>query len=201
MILSVLICSLESRKHLLNSLLGELYMQRDKLMMQSANAYHINFHSPVEILTFVDNKQYTTGHKRNELLKSATGKYIIFIDDDDWIEPWYIDELLKAAKSDADCFAINGWITTNGRQRIDWRLSKDNPNKTIYENGKPVYLRTTNHITAVKRELALQAGFPDKSNAEDQWYSNRVAPLCKTEFLIHPPMYHYLFSTFNKEYT
>ena len=186
MTLSVLICSLESRKHLLDILLAELHRQQQP---------------GVEILAYVDNKQFSTGYKRQALINEATGKYIIFIDDDDWIEPYYIEELLKAAESDADCFAINGWITTNGKGRIDWRLSKDNPNKTIYENGKPVYLRTTNHITGVKRELALKAGFPDKSNAEDQWYSNRVAPLCKTEYVIKKPLYHYRFETFNKQYT
>jgi len=188
MILSVLICSLTSRSQQLETLLAELLKQR-------------NGNSEVEILTNIDNKEKSTGLKRHELLESATGKYIIFIDDDDWPEPCYIAELLNAAASDADCFAINGWITTNGRNRINWRLSKNYENKTVKENGHvPIYLRKTNHITAVKREIALQVGFPDKSNAEDKWYSDRVAPLCKTEFQIKPMMYHYRFTTFNKEY-
>ncbi len=183
MTISILIASLESRSHLY----GPLY---DYLIGQ------INDHSQVEIVSFIDNKQFSTGHKRNELLKAASGKYIIFIDDDDWVEPYYVEELLKAAESDADCFAINGWITTNGRHKMQWFLSKDHPNVT----RNNTYLRTTNHITAVKRELALQAGFPDKSNAEDKFYSDRVAVLCKTEYKIKKPMYHYRFSTLNKEY-
>ena len=187
MTLSILICSLESRMNLLEVLLSELNRQ-------------IFNTSKVEILTFVDNKQYTTGHKRNELLKSATGKYIIFIDDDDWVEPYYIEELLKAAESDADCFAINGWITTNGKNKMQWFLSKNNANETKFKNGVPYYNRKTNHITAVKRSIALKAGFPDKSNAEDKFYSDRVAPLCKTEYKIEKPMYRYLFTTTNKEY-
>ena len=187
MTLSILICSLESRA-------GQLKELTDELLRQNA------YSEDVEVLVFVDNKQYTTGHKRNELLKSATGKYIIFIDDDDWIEPYYIEELLKAAESDADCFAINGWITTNGRNKMQWFLSKDNQNETKFKNGTPYYKRKTNHITAVKREIALKAGFPDKSNAEDKFYSDRVAPLCKTEYKIEKPMYFYKFITTNKEY-
>lgn len=190
MTISILICSLESRNAQLNDLLQELRRQ-----CIECNA------TDVEVLTNVDNKQKSTGKKRNELLHEATGKYIIFIDDDDWIEPCYISELLIAANSDADCFAINGWMTTNGSNRIDWRLSKNYENRTIKENGHtPVYLRTTNHITAVKRELALQIGFPDKSNAEDKYYSDRVSKLCKTEYQIIPMMYHYRFLTGNKEY-
>lgn len=194
MILSILICSIHSRHEMLEALIKELLYQR----MDNAD---------VEILTNIDDgiKQCSsaksTGLKRQELLQQATGKYIIFIDDDDWIEPCYISELLKAAESDADCFAMNGWITTNGTNRIEWRLSKNYINKTITENGhKQVYLRRTNHITGVKREIALQAGFPDKSNAEDKAYSDKVAPLCKTEYQIKPLMYHYRFQNFNKEY-
>ena len=188
MILSILICSLESRKPQYDLLITELLRQRAS-------------NPEVQILSYIDNKQFSTGYKRLALINEAKGKYIIFIDDDDWIEPYYIEELLKAAESDADCFAINGWMTTNGGQRIDWRLSKDNPNKTIYENGKPVYLRTTNHITAVKREIALKGGFPDKSNAEDAEYSRSIHKYLKTEYVIEKPLYHYRFSTFQKEYT
>lgn len=187
MTLSILICSLVSRQEKLTKLLDELWRQ-------------VGDSDEVEILTNIDDKVKTTGRKRQELLVAATGEYIIFIDDDDWVEPYYIFELLKAAKSGADCFAINGWMTTNGHNKIVWRLSKDNPNVTIKESGKQVYLRTTNHITAVKRELALQAGFPDKSNAEDKHYSEKVKLLLKTEYKIDPPMYHYRYETFNKEY-
>jgi len=46
----------------------------------------------------------------------------------------------------------------------------------------------------------LQAGFPDKSNAEDGWYSNRLKGLLNSEYYIEKPVYHYKFSTHNKEY-
>lgn len=185
--LSVLICSLESRITMLNTLVDELNRQ-------------INGNPEVQINVYSDNKELTTGRKRQLLLESASGKYIIFIDDDDWIEPCYIEELLKACESDADCFGMNGWITTNGGMPIPWNLSKDNDNKTINRGGGPFYLRTVNHITGVKRSIALQAGFPDKSNAEDKWYSDRVKALVKTEYKIEPLMYHYRYVSTNKEY-
>lgn len=187
MTLSILICSLYSRAGSLSVLLAELEKQ-------------INGNPLIEVLVNIDNKELTTGAKRQLLLEQATGEYIIFIDDDDWVEPCYIEELLQAAASGKDCFGMFGWITENGGNRIDWELSKNFYNRTVWRNGKLFYERTTNHITGVKRKIALKAGFPDKSNAEDQWYSNRVAPLCQTEYSIKPFMYHYRFSTFNKEY-
>jgi hypothetical protein len=54
-----------------------------------------------------------------------------------------------------------------------------------------VYFRTPNHISPVRRELALQAGFPDVTYAEDREYSKRLLPLCKNEAKIKGSIYHY----------
>lgn len=183
---SILICSLESRKQLFKQLLKTLYCQ---IIDNEALA-------KIEVIEYIDNKQNSTGHKRNALLKFAKGKYIIFIDDDDEIYPCYISELLKAYHSDADCFAINGHYSVDGGEKQRWELSKDNHDHD--SNG--ILYRRTNHITAVKRELALKAGFPDKSNAEDKAYSELLNPYLKTEYKIEPPMYHYRYSSINKEY-
>lgn len=189
-IISILICTIVRREHLLLKLLRHL---QDQIDLQKAE-------DKVEILVNSDNKEKSTGKKRQELIEQAEGKYIIFIDDDDWVEDHYIEELLKAAESDADCFGINGWIETDERSRIYWELSKNHPNRTIYKNGQPFYIRTTNHITAVKREIALKGGFPDKSNAEDKSYSMAIHPYLQTEYTITKPMYQYRFSSQNKEY-
>lgn len=168
---------------------------------------HLIQQMPDELMEFVEiisdatpRDQMSSGKKANLLMRKANGKYVVYIDDDDWVPDYYVTEMLKAAESDADCFAINGTMTTDGGSPITWRLSRLNDNVTVVENGREVYLRKTNHITAVKREIALQAGFPDKSNAEDKGYSDRLTPLCKTEYLILPPMYEYRFSTNNKLY-
>lgn len=183
---SILICSLESRKHLLVDLMCHLYLQIS----------HAESENEIEVLECTDNKQFTTGKKRQQLLESAKGKYIIFIDDDDEIYPYYIAELLKAYESNADCFAINGHYSVDGGAKQRWELSKDNADHDA--NG--ILYRRTNHITAVKRELALLAGFPDKSNAEDKAYSEALNPHLKTEYKIESPMYHYRYSSHNKEY-
>lgn len=170
---------------------------------------------PVEILSLNSKSQKeggeSTGRKRQRLLEQAKGEYVVYIDADDWVWEYYVDEMLRACQSGADCFAINGIMTTDGRDEIKWRISKDNINpgnidpKTgrvvqddYRENGKHVYLRKTNHITGVKRSIALAAGFPDKSNAEDKYYSDRLQ--LRTEFKIEKPLYHYRFITANKTY-
>jgi glycosyltransferase involved in cell wall biosynthesis len=169
-------------------------------LLKSLNA-QLQFLRPlnnVEILTCIDNKQRTTGAKRQELLQRAKGEYVVYIDDDDEVMSHYIFEMVKACKKGMDCVAIKGHMTTDGGQWIEWRLSKDYDNVTIVENGKQVYLRRTNHITAVKKSIALFAGFMNLSNGEDKYYSERLD--LKTEAKIDLPMYHYRFTTQNKEY-
>src|SRR5688500_10594285 len=173
-LLSILICSIQSRAGMLGALMRELQRQVEE----------INAEDQVEIIVNLDNKEKSTGKKRQELLDQSRGTYTVSLDDDDWVSADYVLQLLTACDSGCDVIAINGWIETNGRDRIDWRTSKDYDNITVYEDGRKLYLRTVNHICPAKRELALQAGFPDKSNAEDKWYSDRLRELAKSEYRI-----------------
>lgn len=184
--LSILICSLGFRKAMLDSLVNHL------------NGQINNRTDLVEIITYVDNKERSTGFKRQSLLNQAKGDYVVFIDDDDFVPIYYVDEMLKACESGLDCFAIRGTMTTNGAHETQWFISKEFKNEDRREGNQTVYYRRTNHITGVKRSIALVAGFPDKSNAEDKHYSDRL--VLKTEFKINPPMYWYRFTTANKQY-
>jgi len=180
------------------SQLGEICYHYDEVQENYTREIYTN--GVCEVIIDIDNKQVTTGEKRNRLVNAAKGEYIIFIDDDDEVPGYYVCSLLDACESNADCFAINGKMTTDGAKEIKWRLSKDYENVTIKENGVDVYLRKTNHITGVKREIALKCPFPNKSNAEDKSYSDAINKFLKSEFVISLPMYHYKFSTKNKEY-
>lgn len=188
MILSILIPVTPKDEHSFNILHAHLVKQINNREVEIL--YHIS-HSQV-------NGGPSTGSKRQGLLSRATGKYVVFIDADDWVYDYYIDEMLRACASDCDCVAINGLMTTNGLHPVRWYISKDYQNRDVREGNETVYYRRTNHITAVKREIALKAGFPDKSNAEDKYYSDRL--VLRTEFKIDKPMYTYRFSTVNKQY-
>lgn len=189
MILSILIPVIPQHEPQFNELLLRLHNQ-------------IGTQSQVEVLWKNTESQInggpSSGKKRQQLLEQATGEYVAFIDADDYVYDYYIDEMLRACQSGADCFAINGIMTTDGQHETKWYLSKDFKNEDRREGNKTVYYRHTNHITGVKRSIALAAGFPDKSNAEDKYYSDRLQ--LRTEFKIEKPLYHYRFSTHNKSY-
>lgn len=132
------------------------------------------------------------GKKRNDLLKQATGDYVVFIDSDDHISANYIWSIKQACSIGNDCIGISGTITTNGKNPRQWHISKEY--KTWHQvNG--IYYRTPNHISPVKRVLALKAGFPEIAFGEDAEYSRRLLPLLKTETIIKGNLYHYDYYT------
>jgi glycosyltransferase involved in cell wall biosynthesis len=181
MILSILIPTLLEREHFLNEMLTNLYKQigdnKDK----------------VEILIDARGRNFTTGTKRNDLLSKATGKYVWFIDDDDFIYPYAIEETLKACEKNPDVIGINGIMTTDGKNQVDWEIRLGHPYKSVQKNGKEYYLRHPNHITPMKREHAIRVKFPNKTVFEDYEWAKSMndAGYLKTQEIIDKPVYHY----------
>jgi len=175
--LSILIATLPQRLDQLDTLMIEVNKQ--------CNPYH----DQIEIL--IDPRiDINIGKKRNSLLQKAKGEYIVFIDDDDHIMPNYIWSIMQACSIGNDCVGISGIITTNGKNPRQWHISKE---YQTWHTLNSIYYRTPNHISPVKRDLALQAGFPDISFGEDAEYSRRLYPLLKTETIIKGNLYHYDF--------
>lgn len=186
MILSILIPTLSERFQQFSILRKELYSQ-----IRGRN-------NEVEVLSLTDQRQETTGAKRNKLLNQAKGEYVVFFDDDDWPEACYIDEILKGCSTGADCMAINGTITTNGKDLKRWYISIDHQYISSTDLlGREIYLRYPNHITPIRREHALKIGFPDKTIGEDYDFATRMKEACllKSEHTIIPPIYHYRFKS------
>jgi len=177
--LSILIATMPSRLEKLDEL------------MFSLNKQLIPFQNEVEII--IDPViSYNIGIKRNKLLQKANGEYIVFIDDDDHISDNYLWCIMQACSIGNDCIGISGIVTTNGGAPMQWHISKEYGK--WYQSGG-VYYRTTNHISPVKRELALQAGFPEIAFGEDAEYSRRLLPLLKSETIIKGNLYHYDYLT------
>ena len=137
-----------------------------------------------------ESEAYNIGTKRNKLLQRAKGDYVWFIDVDDMIAYNAVKLVLEACKEGSDCIGISGTITTNGKNEKQWHISKDYGS---WRTENDVYLRTPNHISPVKRELTLQAGFPEISFGEDFEYSMRLIPLIKTETKVNGNIYWYRF--------
>ena len=176
--LSVLICSLESRKDMLNPLVKFITQQADP--------------SILEVSLSIDNGELSIGEKRNRLVKRAVGDYVSFVDDDDLVSDNYVSLILNAIKSNPDCCSLNGVITTNGgdSRRFVHSLSC----KSWYEKDS-VYYRTPNHLNAIKRSIVVQVPFPSIDHGEDRLFSDAVKRLLRSEVKIQEVLYHYRYKS------
>jgi len=171
---SILICSITGRESLLGRILSLLESQKNK---------------KVEILVETDDRKMTIGEKRNILLQRARGDYIAFVDDDDLVVNDYISKVLQAVETNPDCCGMEGLLISLSKKTKTKFIHSIRYDHWFVKEG--IYYRTPNHISPVKRELALQAVFPESNHGEDHTYSRQLFPLLKTEEYIEGPIYFY----------
>jgi hypothetical protein len=187
--LSVLIPTLQSRQAAAEKLFAHLYAQIESLPEPHR----------VEILTALDQQERPVGIKRNELLAKARGRYVCFVDDDDWVETDYMAELLAAMDRSphADCVVFQGRYYVDGQPGLDFDFDLQ---YAAYRNTAERYERTPNHLCPVKRQLALAARFDASNRGEDAAYARRLRPMLRTQAVCRDgvggkrQLYHYRFS-------
>lgn len=174
MLLSILICTVNKRY----KVFSRLYQQITKQLVPG-----------VECIVECDNGENSTGKKRNLLKSRANGEYIVFVDDDDHISKNYIKNILKALQDKPDAVGITGIYTHD--YTFKKRFICSNQNKYwLFDDPKQV-VRPINHINPVKRQLALQASFPEVYYGEDRFYSDTLKKLVKTEIMAESSLYWY----------
>lgn len=178
--LSILICTMPERQEMFDGLMWHLEQQIKMLPSWYRNKVSVHYNE----------KDHIVGRKRNMLLKEAKGDFVVFIDDDDIVADDYIQSILEAISLDptVDCIGIDGIITTNGADKKNWSISKD---YMSWFEKDGVYYRTPNHISPVKREIALKAMFPEIAFGEDYQYSMGILPYLRKETKIKKQIYHY----------
>ncbi len=219
MILSILICHIYERqaqlKRLLHRLLPQIgwtpaqmlycanYKRKESWTDPDGNTeYYMQYPSwgmygysngtTAEVIVLADERgSQTIGKKRNDLLQYAHGKWCCFHDDDDMCSDDYVSRILGAiaSKPDLDVIGMEGVLRRPGFADEPFYHSIKFP--TWYSMGGK-HMRSPNHLNPVRRELALQAGFPDDSNyGEDHEFSKRLHPLLKNEVMLDGPIYFY----------
>ena len=187
--LSILIPTLENRKFHLGNMVKNI----------SAQINALENPDDCELLVYSDNREKTTGHKRNVLLGRAKGKFTVFVDDDDKLAVNYIQLILEAIDNnpDIDAIGIRGQYSEDGRKPSPFETSL----KHNWELKDGWYLRTINHISPIKRIHALRVRFPDITIGEDYKYTMALKSLniLKKEVVIKQPIYFYNFVS-NKQY-
>lgn len=178
-LLAILIPTTPERQQLLNRLMAELDKQR--------------VNKNVIIILSEDQKQWTTGSKRNSLVAAAVvhnADCISFVDDDDMIGPTYIQRGIEVANSGLDCGELWGTYYVKGQAIKPFHHSIQH--REWWGDSK-AYYRCPNHLNFLRLAAVKDIPFPDQVFGEDgkQSYAMRDAGVLKTEYKIPEALYHY----------
>lgn len=181
--LAILIPTLVERKELFDRCNAELMLQINALENTE----------DVAIISLSDNREETTGEKRNWLYNKAYQegyKYAASFDDDDLPRENYIQEQLNVANSGMDCGSFKGRIYWNGIP------GKPFLHSNIFElawEDELFYYRPPNHLNCIKLELIHDIKFENKTFGEDMCWAMEIKRLglLKTEYQINEIIYNY----------
>lgn len=156
-----------------------------------------NLEKKVEHLIFIDNKIRTVGRKRDNLVQSAVGQFIAFVDDDDDISDDYVLEIVNAIKNNSDVdvitFKQDCYIENYPRSVANFGLKNE---QQPYSPGT-VFTRKPYHICAWNRLLAKNYNVPSNNICEDQGWVCQMWDVAKTEYHIDKILHTYNHSTAN----
>jgi hypothetical protein len=133
---------------------------------------------------------------RQTMVQSADTDYVSFVDDDDLVAPYFVDEVMEALADRPDyvgfqvqCYS-DGAPTAVAFHSLEHRRWKNYPGR---------YERDISHINPIRTALARRARFDrvGAGIAEDRAWAEQLrhAKVLRTEVVIPRIMYHYLYST------
>lgn len=145
----------------------------------------------VEVVINDAGRSMPTGTKRNELIKGSEGEYFCFIDVDDLVPSYYVDELLAAIEQKPDVVTFIGHMTTNGKDRQNFTIKLG----LKYETKNNHHYRYPNHLCCFKRSAVERVRFRPIWVMEDYHYATEIKNrrLLRSEVHINKEMYHYDF--------
>lgn len=130
----------------------------------------------LEVVLGFDNKEKSIGAKRQELVHSAQGKYVSFVDDDDEITDAYIEDLWGTIQASIPVMRLRGQIG-------DYTFTHSLENKLtdpMAKNG--VFIRPPNHLNPMMTEVAKLISYRDSFRGEDLDWTIRMS---RAGFLTH----------------
>lgn len=176
--------------------LGERRAQFERLM--GALLPQIDRHpGRVRVIGWFNNGEPSLPEIRQRMVQNVTTDYLSFVDDDDSLPPYFVDEVLSALDGRPDYV---GWQThyfANGRDHglVDHSLRHGGWRE---EKHPYALLRDISHINPMRTDVAQRADFrvAARGQVEDHPWADqiRATGLLKVETYIPRPMYEYRWS-------
>lgn len=163
---SILIPTLEERIPTFNRLMKSIQEKHQRICPNLK----------IEFCISRDNREKSVGKKRQELLQSAKGKYMSFIDDDDDITDAYFEDALACIQGGFQVCRLRGKMA-----QYTFTHSVENTLTSPLAKGD-VFLRPPNHLNILLTDVGKLVPFNDAKQGEDLDWTIRLA---QTGFLKH----------------
>ena len=149
-----------------------------------------------EWIKVIDIENSGQGYARNIALKEAVGKYILFLDADDFLEPITLQLAIDRIKKDKSDFVVFDWKYYSQKTGNYRYVNKDKFfNKAILENDQCLVLLRIKHYFTVNKlyskEFLMENDikYGERYIYEDVPFWTKVCVCAKKVSLIHSPLY------------
>lgn len=142
------------------------------------------------------------GGARNAGIDIARGKYIAFVDSDDWLEPEYLEKMYSVMQSSSKTDLVQCGTNIVFESKIDLILKRNDENYfAINQSGE---FKLKNDFFGIinvgswnklyKKELIKKYNlrFPEKMCNEDAYFSWTYFSICQNVYFIPDKLYNYL---------
>ena len=148
----------------------------------------------IDVQIAFDNREKKIGTKRQELLQSAKGKYISFIDDDDTVTAAYFEDALATIKGGFHCCRLRGQMN-----QYTFTHSIENTLTMPMCRGDE-FIRPPNHLNVIMTGIANLISFRNATRGEDLDWTIRLAQSgwLRTEYQSDHSRIHYIYNLGNR---
>ena len=119
------------------------------------------------------------GQARNLALDKSKGKFVIFVDSDDYIAPFMIEFLYKQFQDDVDIVECGYCITHNDNAEFDeesegYRWESFGAEEAVLENIKDRIFRQIIWNKMYRKSVVGDVRFPVRKNIDDEFWTYQV---------------------------
>jgi hypothetical protein len=174
---TILIATLEQRGNRLQRLLRGLLPQTDRYL------------GDVRVCALRNRGDRPLADVRQDLIDHAWSTYVSFVDDDDVLPPYHVDEVMEATR-----LQVVDYVGWQMQAYVDEEPLKPTFHSIRYQgwyDDESGYYRDVSHLNPIRLAVARQATFRDAEPPEDVSWVDRVRPFVRTESYVNRVMYHY----------
>lgn len=148
-------------------------------------------HSPLNAVLLKSPQNSGPGYARNLGINHATGEWITFVDNDDWIANDFLEKINEVIERECvNCVIFDYYTWLNGHCEIARSMYINKPG---HKNISDCIVATRNHTFGKFYRLGLcnNVRFPNVRRCEDVAYVTQAIVSCGNAYYFNEPIYYY----------